>query len=75
MTTVLPCVCMTCKRTYKHIEAYREIKPGEVSHGYCPKHAVTALDEHLFGKNPLDHSPTLAEVNARRGFDEPEDLR
>jgi hypothetical protein len=34
---MLPCVCMDCKRVYKHIPANRVIAPGEVSHGYCPK--------------------------------------
>ena len=73
-TPMLPVECMTCHRVYRNIPAGHPLLPGEHSSGWCPE-CLPAVHVRLFGDTRyLDHSPTLAEVNARRGFDV-EDLR
>ena len=46
---MLPCVCMECGATYQYINAYRPLRPGEVSHGYCIPCEPVVM-ERWFGK-------------------------
>jgi hypothetical protein len=49
MSDKLPVECCVCKVIYKYIPAYREVKPGEISSGYCPE-CLPAIQIKLFGK-------------------------
>jgi hypothetical protein len=49
----LPVQCCICRVIYKTIPAGREVKNGEMSHGYCPQ-CLPGVEMKWFGKKAGD---------------------
>ena len=65
--SLLPVICCKCKRKIRDIESRREIKPGDVSHGYCDA-CFLDLEAEWFGLTP-------GEIESRRTRLQAADLR
>jgi len=48
-SNMLPVICSYCKAIIRHIDAGREVRPGEASHGICDK-CLPEVEERWFGK-------------------------
>ena len=78
VNNILHFVCMECKREYRTLRVERDLGTNDKSHGYCPDCAprLLARVNGLFGvRTQPANSPTLREVNMRRGFFDVEENR